>query len=588
MSALDPDSIWRGVFDERLFSLFPRLSNTLGGHSSAKDRYLSEVAQCLFTTNYYKFPILREGTSKEELIANMLFGTCTYEGVSKSALFIERVMAGFTWLIPRRYSREVTIVEPLEMIEMFLEKFTWYPKRLYLTDYDTIDEYFKIGNSCVFQLFLSRVETIEVYNDDYRDGMYGDMLKPLWLALVSTSSPSFKNVTLSACVTNLGAIVSTMAETLFNDEQNLDYSDSEDSDCGDNILPKYSGLKRIEILGNNAGTHPHEYGYGAFFYHDMHGLIPFLDWQNGLEYLVVEGLENIVETNDYGDWESCYDGFETFYNYLPYIISKPSLKLLHLTNCRVPVNTVESMLSTFLGRPTDHHQSLKFEDCEITKKSNDTYSDFYPLMSSTSIPCVCGEYKSLSIRVDTLPFSLRWLFEYPKLRLKQLELRYKCGPMDLEVLEACPGPASIDTICCKISLRRFKDGEKERKKIGRLLAIRSLSEIKFLNFPRRAGDLLFHVLADAFSHPLQLASLTRLQLEKGAGDKFRAIFNVVFSMPTEQLANFTLEVIDMQTLNQEDLIEAWRANGRGQKLRKVLVRPCDIEPLHEMAVTVDS
>ena len=52
MSALDPDSIWRGVFDERLLSLFPRLSNTLGGHSSAKDRYLSEVAQCLFTTNY--------------------------------------------------------------------------------------------------------------------------------------------------------------------------------------------------------------------------------------------------------------------------------------------------------------------------------------------------------------------------------------------------------------------------------------------------------------------------------------------------------------------------------------------------------
>ena len=536
-----------------------------------------------------KFPILREGTSKEELIANMLFGTCTYEGVPKSALFIYRVqMAGFTWLIPHRYSREVTIVEPLELIEMFLEKLTWYPKRLDLTDYDVIDEAFTIGNSRVFQLFLSRVETIEVYNNDYRDDMYGEMLKPLWLALVSTSSPSFKNVTLSACVTNLGAIVSTMAETLFNDEQNLDYSDSEDSDCGDNILPKYSGLKRIEILGNNCGTHPHEYGYGAFFNHDMHGLIPFLDWQNGLESLVVEGLENIVKTNDYGYWESCYDGFETFYNYLPYIISKPSFKLLYLTNCRVPVNTVESMLSTFLGRPTDHHQSLKFEDCEITKKSNDTYSDSYPLMSSTSIPCVCGEYKSLSIRVDTLPFSLRWLFEYPKLRLKQLELGYKCEPMDLEVLEACPGPASIDTICCKISLQGFKDGENERKKIGKLLAIRSLSEIKFFNSPWRAGDLLFHVLADAFSHPLRLASLTRLQLKKGAGDKFRAIFNVVFSMPTEQLANFTLEVIDVQTLNQEDLIEAWRANGRGQKLRKVLVRPCDIEPLREMAVTVDS
>ena len=81
---------------------------------------------------------------------------------------------------------------------------------------------------------------------------------------------------------------------------------------------------------------------------------------------------------------SDYRDFEQFYNYLPYVIAKPVFILLRLTNCKLPVNSVKSITSTFLSRATDHNQSLEFIDCEVVEKCGDTYSKAYPLINEAA------------------------------------------------------------------------------------------------------------------------------------------------------------------------------------------------------------
>ena len=120
---------------------------------------------------------------------------------------------------------------------------------------------------------------------------------------------------------------------------------------------------------------------------------------------------------------SGYEGFQPFYNYLPYLFAKPTFKLLRLTNCRIPVNSVKSITSTFLSCATDHDQSLEFIDCEVVEKCSDTYSEAFPLVNEAAyIPCICGEFKSIHFCTDSSSFPLQWRFQYPQLRLKRLEL----------------------------------------------------------------------------------------------------------------------------------------------------------------------
>ena len=574
MSGLDVDDIWRNIVEDRIGFLIPELENW------TKDVYLGHVTKCALTNATYRglYP-----HSSKDLIAFMLFGTWAQdEVIFNITMFTDKVLNERVWLAPQRYYRELTIVnKPLKMAKYILDNLNWLPKEFYLTDSDVISEAFNVSNSHEFQLLLSQVETIGVYQLDYRDSLYAKSLKPLWKAIRQSNSKMLKSVILSACVAFLGNTISNMVEVFGNEKE------PEESDSLQHPHTVLDGLKSIEILG---WTFPHSVGYSGPLSGHICKFIPFLDLQKSLETLVVEGLENtVVKTeiaNRLNEYKSSYAGFEPFYNYLPHIISRPSFKLLSLSKCRVPVNSVKSMISTFLSSPTDHEQRLEFIDCKIVEMSSDIYSDSFPLVSPTSAPCVCGEHKSLCVNVDSPLFHPQWLFEYPKLQLNRLELFYQCGS-ELLPLESVP---LSSTLCCKIHCSRYQDTEEEKSKIARLLDMKGLSEVQFVLFKAR-GALFLTILIEAFSQPFRLTSLTRLVLERFCGDNemFRVFLDLLFSMPTEQLANFTLELINVGEFDMEDIIKAWKAKGRGQKMRKIHIWPCELEvdSLSKVAVIVN-
>ena len=302
----------------------------------------------------------------------------------------------------------------------------------------------------------------------------------------------------------------------------------------------------------------------------MQIFILFLEFQKGLESLIVEGLENIVRVSDpddprYGDYVS---GFEGFYNYLPHFISKPSFKLLRVTRCTIPANSVESMISTFLSNPTTHDQSLEFLECDITDRCDKTYSKEFPLLIQTNTPCVCGEHKSLSISLGHSPaFSERWLFEYSDLKLNRLNLHYRSfGPSSQQALDAFP-ESNIDFLSCKFNHIGHDEDKRQGPRISSLTRLSNLSEIELIRINN--DELVQSMLANAFRHPLHLISLKRLRLEclnRKIGE-LQHFFDALFSMPKEQLADFSLEVVEVN-VSPEEIYKLWKANSKNQKLRK--------------------
>ena len=408
-------------------------------HPTPKEAYLSEVALSLVVNRKaykrYRFPDLNQMDSKSDLLTYMLFGTrFECEDVLDMHSLMKRNSLGITWLVPHRYSKEMTLVDPSKMVQMFLNKFDWYPKRFDFTDCDFIDKSIKAD---VLKLFTSSVEIISGYYPHVTSP--ADCLKPLWQALMSSKNSLFKSVRLSAAVANLTSLIPDLVDVLY-----------EEPKAKGGIGSPFSGLKRIEILADLDELILDDPKSDGNLAAPMKSFIPFLDCQVSLETLIVQELQSIFRNYEYperfGDYTYNSRLFEPFYNYLPYIILRPSFKLLRLIYCDIPINSVKSMISTFLSNPTDHDQSLEFEHCTFYCECNDIHSDSFPLVSPAMTPCVCGEYKSLSVQSSLL--SIRWLFEYPKLQLKQLVLECEnIAFFDFEDFDSYQ-TSSVDSFIC--------------------------------------------------------------------------------------------------------------------------------------------
>lgn len=589
MSGINSDDIWRALLQDRISFANPEnLRKSLEFHLSAKDVYMSEVSLNLLTHEKYlcryTFPLLEQRDHKCLLIAYMLFGTqlecdANHAMLSLSSLNKNNSL-GMTWLTTQRYySKQKISSSPLSMVKTFLDIFKWYPKRLYLTDTNLIDHVFRFGNARILQSFLSQVETVCVDIDDYSDYKFAASLRPIWLAMASTQPMSLTSIILSACVTNLGDLMSNLMKIFFTEGPSEVDFDSEEI----NPFFKFSGFKRIELLGNDGGTRPHEHGYTGNLATPVYNFIPFLAFQHRLETLVVQGFQNIVKVRDeerYGISESTYKGFDAFYNYLPYVISMHSFKSLHVESCKVPSNTIKSMISTFLSCPTTHCQSLRFIHCDIVTDSSETYAHAFPLIKPTRAPCVCGEFKSLSIRVNNPLLPIQWLFEYPSLQLKRLELTYEHhGSLDVQSQIISFQIGSIKELCCKFhNISKFS--EIEAQAVYTLLQLTSLSEVEFLKCHNIITIGLLSIMTKLFS-PLKLASLKQLKIKEfnmNRDDTFgkakvQSFFDALFSIPKDQLAEFTLELEDIghhdDHFLQKQIVSSWNANSRGQKIKRL-------------------
>ena len=586
MKGLDSETVWRKLFQEKIvFSTQDKMRETLKKYPTPKDAFLSEVSRCLLTCERYprryKSPRIGEGESKAAMIAFLLFGIRLESNAVSLHMFTTSTSLGFTWATPQRYAGELAQTGTLAMVKMFLCKCKWYPKSFELTENDLIDEAFYFGNNRVFQSFVSHLEHVSVCIDDYRNNDYANSLKSLWLAAASSKPTSFNSVSFTACVTNLGDLISRLVDTLFDEPEDEvlagdsefdDTSADNDSDFDYSPFYKFIAFKKLELRGHDGGTHPHEYGYTGYMSGSLWELPPLLSRQDSFETLIIEGFQNIVRCEDenrYMESESSYTGFEGFYNYLPQVIAKPSFKFLLVASCKVPSNTVKGMISTFLNTSTSHTQSLDLGCCDVVDKCFDALTDEYTLIKPIGTQCVFGEYKSLSIPVNCSFFQPQWLFGYPNLQLKRLELNYDHGggSFDLqgfsECLSACPC-SSINTLCINFIGVGFTPTEKDEQAIQKILQLPFLAELGFLHCFSETGieDGLVAILNRAFSQPFSLTSLRRLQLKnfrmvyRGPffeGDvckesthpsyvDFRSLFDTLFSMSRVQLAEFTLDL----------------------------------------------
>ena len=519
--------------------------------------------------------------SKYELIAYLLFGThLKFDDIAvKTHLFAKRYSLGTTWLIPLRYFGETTFTDPLEIAKNFIDTLDWYPNRLDFPCDDCLDKAFKFGNSKILQSFLSRVETITVDYEDrqffrFHQNLWKDFdppvkdMRPIWLALASLKPCCLKNVTLSAQATyplDRSSLISDMVEVFSSggNERNLECFNfgGQELDPVFYYSPviNFTGLKRIEILSSGDSC-----WCAGSLTQTMHNFIAFLERQSSLECLVVESVQNVSESGE--DLVFNYNGFGAFYNFLPHVISRPSFTCLRLKNCKIPVNSIQNMIYTFLSIPTEHNQSLEFVDCDIMEECPETHTKpFHSIKHSRT--CVCGEYKSINFCVDSPLLPPQWLFGYPELHLQRLELSYNCGPFDVQILDSCPTPV-IQNLHCRLHLEENRDLDKVREIACKFLTLHSLSVLEVIQF----DDLILSDLAYAFSQPFHATSLKSLHLENFTGDgtKTREFFNVLFSMPKEQLSSFTLKLINCTKLKQKDIFRAWKANSNGQQLKKFI------------------
>ena len=70
-------------------------------------------------------------------------------------------------------------------------------------------------------------------------------------------------------------------------------------------------------------------------------------------------------------------------------------------------------------------------------------------------------------------------------------------------------------------------------------------------------NVVLSLLADTLLQPDHLTSLTRLRLDTCSGTypvNYRYLFDALFKISKERLVNLTLELIDVEHLDQEDII----------------------------------
>ena len=528
--------------------------------------------------------------------------------------------------MPLRYAEQAAQVDTLMMVKAFLATCNWHPRSIELTDpLDQIDEAFRYGDNHCFRTFVSLVEYVHVHIDN---DMYLDSLMLLW---PTTATSNLKEVCLSACVTNLGDLIHVLIDEVFNKPEDVASADQSEgnTDSSGNHTPyyKFTGLERLELRGNSEGrnlfsTNEHTGDLAD----ELEELIRFLNEQDGLETLIIDGFMNIIGAGDsyektvppcicskilppYEDLEGFYhylpsqnifqknlpcsfEGFEGFYNYLPHLISKPSFKFLRVEHCEVPSNTIKSMISVFLSSPTSHAQTLELECCDIVDQNFKTYND-YSLTKPMETPVTCGEFKSLNFLSNSSHVPLQWLFKYPGLRLKRLELFYngiKSSSLQLsnlqsfsESLSACPRD-SIETLCITFSSIGYGMTAEDVQALWKIFQLCSISELGFIRcgFHISKEDGLLFILNNALCRPGHLSSLRHLCFGPAYSFQphlvhFRLFFDTLFSMAKEQLAKFTLDLSKnmFDPPQQQEIVKAWKANARGQKLKKLIYTPRD-------------
>ena len=164
--------------------------------------------------------------------------------------------------------------------------------------------------------------------------------------------------------------------------------------------------------------------------------------------------------------------------------------------------------------------------------------------------------------------------------MKRLELNCKVetGSDFKQMYETIKGNSgsSAQTFCVN-----FHNVHNDRNVHG--IEVVSLPSVHELGFIRcRVGESgLLGALVRGLSNSSHLVSLRKLQLSKlydglSLSSEFRSLYGAIFSMPKQQLAEFTLDLSDnyFDSNHHHGIIDIWKDKSDGQKLKRLIYTRC--------------
>ena len=581
---LDLNHVWGELLNERIFNIShhcERKHSVLKKMPTYKDAYLNEVSRCLLFHSWYSLFMVENfdhssdstDKAKRDVVCFLLYGLRLASEVANHT-FIPLNLLGHLCVVPKRYSSEITKCSQANlflMIHSFIDQFAWHPKIVDMDsmDSESLDMALDDGTNQTYQEFLSAVEEVRVDIDE----SYDDKVVELCKAAAYSKHKSFRRLTLVGCVTVLAQLLSDLVDTFCYKACDLSSSDSgseSSSEC--EKFYKYTNLREICIEGNDGGTHPYERGETVYLSAEMEGLTKFLYQQEHLEVLEIKGLIDIVYSSDDERREMqftdpCYENFGELFSYLPHIIERPPFHSLVVNTCAIPCDAIESMVKTFLKSPTMHEQSLDLGQNDIAQE----YLNTIPLKAQKTeesvnmLNCVNGELKSLSVPVSSTRCPPQWLLDSPHLRLKRLELNCKVekGGDFHQMYKTISGNSGsfAQTFCVN-----FHNIPNDSDVHGiEVVSLPSVHELGFIScFVGENG--LLAALVQGLSNSSHLISLRKLQLSKLydgqslSSSEFHSLYEAIFSMPKQRLAEFTLDLSDnyFKSDHHHGIIDVWK------------------------------
>ena len=574
MSGLDPDTIWSKLHKFSIVywnpSIYPRPQ-----YPSAKDSLLSEVAHVFLTKS--------GGKHRLGLLTYSLFGihVCKSMSVVRMALFREHQflqlsekLFSIRWALPQRYVSESEVATISEMLEKFINYCRWYPTIVELhgmTDY--YPERFEI-----FLRLLPCIEEVYLYSSCVF------VMAGVLQIVKAAKKRALKTVSLAGNSDDLYSLISALFTALHYD-------------CADGGVQLYGGLKKLELVVEDL------WGYDLKSVSStsaMEDLAQLISNQEGLETLIVaHGHFSSVKNR----WFAHF----AFLNYLPHFILKTSFRHLRIEQCNVPTNSMKNMIVAFLNSTASSYQSLEFIDCVLMDQSHNTISTEcnlkqpaeYRLFNPVGGRCVAGEQKSLAVQVNNHNFPLHWLVEYPGFQLNRLDLQHTM-PGIITTQETgfdttCETLAwfgqNVNTLCVS-----FLGGHTCHGSVGKVLANPHLSEMRLMNCAHSSDTSIMAVMSGSIHNALSLRKISfEAQGYEGfsfnSSRYFRSFFAALFNMPKEWLGNLALDFSEslISSSVMDNVVEEWKANARGQKLRAIRYSNAKCFPptqcrVHEIAV----
>ena len=569
---VDMEEVWREHFDTKISTELHCCWTPLRGrtNSSARYSYLETIFYVLVTNG-------AERGVRVHLTANYLLHGVRVEpskfGAWKS--FVKSGSCRLLWMTPTRYTPFMDPqVELVTLVRHFMENCQWFPKRIYLNIDFTLN--LEVGRrhfNGIFQPLVSQVEELAIENGAHVDEhsiLYSISL--LCKIFANCKPQRLRSLSIMGGISLLPNLIHAVTK-------NLHVRDDTSPEIVELLATKgyycnYSGLKEVRIIGDI--TPPRNVRFIELS-ETMDDLVEILEQQTDLEVVVLDQLADFAETNTHIC--PCRKKFGPVCNYLPRVIARPSLKCFKAESCLFPINALQNMVVAFLNRPATCNQLLDLGLSYVGGECFDTLPGYQLVEPVQPAGCISGSCKQLCLPGVSKFGLIDWIFRYPDLLLQKLQ--FTCdSDRESDFQPFCDALAAFSHNSRQMVHVCFVVGRKSEilPSMENILCVPSVIGADFVNCYEMEEGGILSVLTNALSSPNLSSSLKTINIQQFFSHdvpigSFRKFFDALFRLPPQRLAEFSFELTRTHFGEKhfDALVNAWKANSQGQKLKMVSI-----------------